>query len=104
MYLAYQPGQCLLRDIWRHRMRAVELTILHLIARTLQLRHDPTTALVDRQDLIPRPMRDEHPGLRVRIDREDEPWRKRDHALEQITVREADADCVRRTVREPFDR
>jgi hypothetical protein len=35
---------------------------------------------------------------------ENEAWRERDDALEQVAVRQADADRVRRAVREPFDR
>src|SRR5688572_6895564 len=48
-----------LRDVRRHGMRAVELAICHRVARPLELRDDAAAALVDREDLVLRAVRDE---------------------------------------------
>ena len=85
-------------------MRPVELAVLHVVPRALELRHYPAAALVDRQDLVACAVRDEHVRARVGVDGEDKAGRERDDALKEIAVRQADADRVRRAVGEPFDR
>ena len=85
-------------------MGTVEFPVFHVVPRVLELRHDPPAALVDREDLVARAVRDEDVRSRVRVDGEDEPRRERDHALKQVAVRQADPDRVRRAVGEPFDR
>jgi hypothetical protein len=63
-------------------MRTVEFVVIHVVSLALEERHYPATALVDRENLIARPVGDEQARAGVRVDGKDEPGRKRDHAME----------------------
>src|SRR5580765_1297494 len=84
------PRYCIPRDVGRDGMGPVEFPVLHVVPSALELRHDPAAALVDREDLVARAVRDEDVRSRVRVDREDEPRRERDDTLKQVAVRQAD--------------
>ena len=85
-------------------MWSVEFAVFDVVPLPLELRNDASAALVDRKDLIARPVRDEQTRAGVRVEGQDEPGRERDDPLEQVAVREADADGVGGPVGEPFDR
>ena len=75
-------------------MAAVELPVANLVACVIQLRDDPSTAALDREHPVARPVGDEHGRLASAGRRRHEPRREGDHAREKVPVGEAEGERV----------
>src|SRR5688572_26287525 len=58
-FIRTEPMQRLAGDGFGHRMGAVELPVADLVACAIELRDDPSTAALDREHPIVRPVGDE---------------------------------------------
>ncbi len=66
------PTQTFVRDVSRYLVISVKLSESHIVPTGLQVRGDPATTSVDRQDVISRSMRDEEARLSLRRAVDDE--------------------------------
>jgi hypothetical protein len=85
-------------------MAAVELAVIHVVARLAQGRHEAAAARIDRQHAVRHPVRDEDLRRPVGLDRGREARREGEDVAEQLAVRDPDRERVGRPVREAPDR
>jgi hypothetical protein len=82
---------------------ALELAEGHVEPHRPQFRYDDAAALIDRQNLIRGPVRDEEARTAVGLGADDEPRRERGNARKEIAVGEAERNRVGRAVGEAAD-
>src|ERR671917_2965267 len=75
-------------------MGTIELPVANLVACVIELRDDPSTATLDREHPIVRPVGDEDGWLTPAARRRHEPRRERDQVREDVPVGQSEGEAV----------